>query len=367
VGHDIPAMHFSWRPWVLGWAAWTALALLSTTQLAVFQALRGEPVAMGGLLPGSLLNWYSCAIFTPAFFAAARRWPIDARHWVQHTPIHLALCAVASMLKFVIEQHVGVAYLDWDPRPLLAIVQRQFIGENIAFWCLAGVVHAIEFQRRAAEREVDAARLHARLAEASLTALTARLHPHFLFNTLQGISTLVHRDPAAADAMLTRLGALLRRVMEPPDTHEVSLATELGMLEDYLAIAEARFGDRVTVAREIDEDTLEGLVPYLALQPLVENAFEHGIARRAGRGTVAIRASRRGAALEVTVTDDGHPMEVPPRRDGVGLGTTRARLAMLYGDHATLDVGPGPAGGNRSRLVVPWHVTPIRPEGSQVR
>ena len=350
-------MRTHWRPWLLGWAAWTALALLSAIEVAVFLATRNEPVVYSSLISRSLISWYSCAIFTPFFFHAARRWPIDATQWLRHAPIHLLMCAVASVLKFIIDGQARQLMLGVDTRPLLQTMQSQFIAENIAFWCLAGVVHAIEFQRRAAEREVLTARLHAKLSEANLTALTARLHPHFLFNTLQGISTLLHRDPLAADAMLTRLSALLRRVIDPPARHEVTLAQEMELIEDYLAIAQARFGDRVTIRRDVAAAAQDGLLPYMALQPLVENAFEHGIARRAGQGQVAIVAQRVGDTLQVDVLDDGHAMPAGPGRDGVGLGTTRARLAALYGEAASLTVGPAPQSGNRSRLVVPWHVT----------
>jgi two-component system LytT family sensor kinase len=355
-------MRINWRPWLLGWAAWTALALLSALDVAVFLTLRGEPVAYGSLIPRSLINWYSCAVFTPYFFYAARRWPIDARRWLRHGPIHLLICAVASVLKFIIEGQARQHLTGLESRPLLQVLQSQFVAENIAFWCMVGVIHAIEFQRRAAEREVLTSRLHVRLSEANLTALTARLHPHFLFNTLQGISTLLHRDPLAADAMLTRLSAMLRRVLEPPARHEVPLAIEMELLEDYLAIAQARFGDRVTIRRVIEPTAAEGLLPYMSLQPLVENAFEHGIARRAGQGSVTISAQRVEDTLEVVVSDDGHPMMDSPRPDGVGLGTTRARLTALYGDAAVLEVGPAPGGGNRSRLVVPWHVTYVAPD-----
>ena len=355
-------MRSTWRPWLLGWAAWTALALLSALDVAVFLTLRGETVSYGTLIPRSLVNWYSCAVFTPFFFYAARRWPIDARQWLRHGSIHLLICAVASVLKFVIEGAARTALLGLSSRPLLEVLQSQFVAENIAFWCMAGVIHAIEFQRRAAEREVLTSRLHAKLSEANLTALTARLHPHFLFNTLQGISTLLHRDPMAADAMLTRLSALLRRVIDPPARHEVPLATELELLEDYLAIAQARFGDRVTVHRDFEPAAAAGLLPYMALQPLVENAFEHGIARKAGPGAVTITARRDGDALEVIVRDDGRAMAGSPQPDGVGLGTTRARLEALYGNAASLEVGPAPGGGNQSRLVVPWHVTFVAPD-----
>jgi two-component system LytT family sensor kinase len=336
------------RQWLLAFAIWTILALLSASQTVVRLELENRPIYWDRLISSSLVGWYSCAIFTPAFFWAARRFPIDARDWVRHLPIHLVLCAVASVLKYVVE---------WTT--LVNMVTFGFISENIAFWCMAAAIHAIEFQRRAREREVLTARLQARLSEAHLNALAARLHPHFLFNTLQGISTLVHRDPKAADRMLGHLSTLLRKTLHGSARHEVTLDEELAVLEDYLAIVQIRFGDRVTIERDIGSDTLRGLVPSLALQPLLENAFEHGIARRAGASRVTIRARKLGGRLELTVRDDGSGPAAGTLKEGVGLGTTRGRLAELYGSAATLTVVGHPEGGTIATMTLPFHETPI--------
>ena len=214
--------------WGLGFLAWTLLALVSASQLAVSLSAEGRPIEWGLLLPNRLADWYSCAIFTPLFFWLARCYPIDQRRWARHLPLHLAVAAVASAAKFVIQRWVVIEVLG-QPFPALGqVLTRGFIFENIAFWCVIAVVHAIEFHERVREREVLTARLQARLSEAQLDALTSRLHPHFLFNTLQAVSTLVYRDPAAADAMLGHLSTLLRRALARGQGHEVTLADKIG-------------------------------------------------------------------------------------------------------------------------------------------
>ncbi len=341
--------------WAIGFAVWTGLAILTTTQSVVRRELDNLPIDWDRLISGQLVNWYSCAVFTPAFFWAARRFPIDAGVWIRHLPVHLALCAAASAIKFVLEWTVMARVLGYPMPELGRIMTGGFVSENIAFWCLAAAIHAIEFQRRARERELLTARLQARLSEAHLTALTAQLHPHFLFNTLQGISTLVHRDPGAADAMLGHLSALLRKTLQGRPRQEVTLAEELTLADDYLAIAQARFGDRLTIEREVEPGTLAALVPCLALQPLLENAFEHGIARKAGSGRVTIRARRIDRDLELTVADDGYGPAAGALRDGVGLGSTRGRLTELYGARGVLTLAGRREGGTVATMRMPFH------------
>lgn len=347
--------------WALGFGIWTVLATLSASQSILRLRFENRPVDLDRLIPGTFVSWYSCAIFTPVFFWAARRFPIDGRDWIRHVPLHLALCAVASVLKFVVEWTTMVYGLGYSIPPLARLMSSGFISENIAFWCMAAAIHAIEFQRRVRERELLSARLQRRLSEAQLNALTARLHPHFLFNTLQGISTLVYRDPKAADTMLRHLSTLLRKTIHGRPRHEVTLEEELLLAENYLAIVQARFGDRVTIERDIEPGTLRCLVPCLVLQPLLENAFEHGIARRAGAGRVTIRARQLGSKLELSVRDDGHGPTAGTLREGVGLGTTRDRLSELYGAEADSTLAGHPEGGTVATMVLPFHEIPIAP------
>lgn len=346
------------RWWVLGFLAWTVLALLSASQWAVSLAADGKPINWGPLLANRLADWYSCAVFTPLFFWLARRFPLDRHRWFAHGALHLGAAAGLTPLKFALQRWVMADVLGAPFPPLSQMLTHAFISENIAFWCVIAAVHALVFYQRVREREALTARLQVRLSEAQLDALAARLQPHFLFNTLQGISTLVYRDPAAADAMLGHLSTLLRRALARGQGHEVPLAEELALLEEYLAIVLVRFGERVRVTRNIDDAALPGLVPQLLLQPLVENAIEHGIARRSGAGEIGIEARREGPELRIRVRDDG-PGMAEPRAEGVGLGSTRLRLEELYGREGRLTLESG--AGLVVTVVLPYHERPVLP------
>jgi hypothetical protein len=344
--------------WLGGFLAWTVLALLSASQWAVAMGAEHRAVDWGWLLPNRLVDWYSCAVFTPAFFWLVRRYPIDRRRGARLVPVYLLATAAAALGKFVIQRWVTVSLMGQPFPPLREALARGFISENIAIWCVIAAIHAFEFHRRVREREVLTARLQARLSEAQLDALASRLHPHFLFNTLQGISTLVYRDPVAADAMLGHLSTLLRRALARGQGHEVTLTEEIALLEEYLAIVQARFGDRVAIERAIDPEALRGLVPQLLLQPLVENAIEHGVARRSGIGRIGIRAVRDADRLRIAVADDGPGLE-RSAAEGVGLGSTRLRLSELYGADGRLSLEPGRGGGLVATIVLPYHELPV--------
>lgn len=350
--------------WLAGVVAWTVLALLSASQWAVALGAEHRPVDWGWLLPNRLVDWYSCAVFTPAFFWLVRRYPIDRRRGARRVPLYLLATAVAALGKFVIQRGVTLSLLGQPFPPLKEALARGFISENMAIWCVIAAIHAFEFHRRVREREVLTSRLQARLSEAQLDALASRLHPHFLFNTLQGISTLVYRDPAAADAMLGHLSTLLRRALSRGQGHEVTLREEVAMLEEYLAIVQLRFGDRVAIERTFADDALHALVPQLVLQPLVENAIEHGVARRSGTGHIVIRAAREGEQLRISVADDG-PGLARPAAEGVGLGNTRLRLCELYGADGQLSLQPGRSGGLVATISLPFHEVPVSLLGAE--
>jgi LytS/YehU family sensor histidine kinase len=201
--------------------------------------------------------------------------------------------------------------------------------------------------------------LEAELARSQLDALRSQLRPHFLFNTLNAISTLTVEDPEKARRMLLRLGSLLRRSLDE-EQHEVSLEQELGFLLEYLEIQRVRFGDRLVVQVEIDPAASPARVPVLFLQPLVENAIEHGGSDRPGGTSIVVRASRHDGTLRLTVEDDGAgPGTVPSPVEGIGLRNTRERLRKLYGDRASLALRPARpdqpgAGGARVEITIPF-------------
>lgn len=351
-----PLLRWSWSSVLIIWAIWTALALLSVVGAVLTFRQIGRPIEWRWLLTSRLVDWYTCAIFTPLFIWMARRWPIDRGGWTRTVPIWLAVVSLCVILKYALFLKIIKALLPQSHMPSFhEMVSQSFIIESMVFWALIGVIHAIVYYYRYRDREKEATLLQGQLAEARLEALGAQLHPHFLFNTLQGISTLLHRDPDAADRMLARLSDLLRRTLRRAESQEVPLGDELETLDNYVAIQQVRFQDRLTVEKMIGPGAEEVLVPHFVLQPLVENAIEHGIARRAGAGRISIAATRKDDHLELSVSDDGsgldHSNDFPV--EGIGLGNTRRRLAALYGDQAALTLSPAPGGGLRVDLTVP--------------
>ena len=224
----------------------------------------------------------------------------------------------------------------------------------MVYWALVGLQHAVDYYRQARAREVRSARLETRLMESQLQALQQQLHPHFLFNTLHAISTLVHRDPEKADLMIERLSDLLRITLRKVGVQEVELAEELEYLRAYLDIEQVHFGNRLRIEYRIDAAAMDVLVPTLILQPLVENAIRHGLEPMVRPGTLSIEAQADGDTLWLRVRDDGAGLPKNwKRREGVGLTNTRSRIDRLYGEQAALTVRENPGGGVLVDIYIP--------------
>ncbi len=340
---------------LLALGCWALLATMSLGQTMLALGDHGETMRRGDVLFWAI-DWSTCALFTPVLFAVARRAPIDRDHWRRNVPLELGVVAGCVALKDVL---LVALFRSLVPTSTLS-VRRLFLGNTVAvvtvFLGVIAVAHAIAFARAAVERERTASRLRAQLSTAQLETLKGQLQPHFLFNTLNGIATLMHRDVGAADQMLTQLAALLRVTLQVPGSQEIPLAEELALLDRYLSIVRTRFGDRLTIVRDIADGLGDALVPHFVLQPLVENALEHGIARRPGPGRLAIAAARDGDRLRITIADDGLGLSDTPLNGGVGLANTRSRLEQLYGDAQTLrleDVAPA---GARATITLPFRV-----------
>ncbi|MSU23209.1 MAG: hypothetical protein EXS32_05215 [Opitutus sp.] len=224
---------------------------------------------------------------------------------------------------------------------------------------LVTAAHAAAYYRRAQDRDRQALVLEAGLNQAKLDALRLQLQPHFLFNTLNAISTLVHRDANAADELIGDLSELLRLSLLTT-AHEVPLARELELLDCYLAIEQTRLGDRLRIVRAIEPAATSALVPTFVLQPLAENAVRHGLEPRSAPGTITISARREGGTLRLTVADDGVGLASGQgvARRGIGLANTEARLQALHGTSAKLELHTPPEGGLRAELTLPCRTTP---------
>ena len=235
---------------------------------------------------------------------------------------------------------------------------RNADGESALYWAVLSVSYAVEHYRKYRERELAAAELETRLAQAQLEALQAQLHPHFLFNALHTIGTLVRTgDAQRAVRVVAGLGDLLRRVLDEGGAQEVPLKQELEFIRSYLEIEQVRFRDRLRVTIHAAPDTLDAAVPPLVLQPLVENAIRHGITSRVEGGTVLVGSRLFDGRLLLTVRDDGLgiPGGAGPR-PGVGLANTRARLERLYGLDFELAVENAPEGGVEARIALPFRL-----------
>jgi LytS/YehU family sensor histidine kinase len=235
---------------------------------------------------------------------------------------------------------------------------------GIAYYSLiAAGFHALDYYRRYQEQSRTAAVLEAQLAQTKLHLLKMQLHPHFLFNTLNSISALLHEDIELADLMIERLGDFLRLTLEHSTAQEVTLREEMEFLECYLSIEQIRLQERLVIDTNIEPHTLDARVPSLILQPIVENAIRHGIAPRAGAGRLEIRARHHKSALTLTIRDDGPglaPVANGKNGKGMGLSITRARLERLYGIHHRFELVNAPEGGLLVTLEIPFE--PSNPE-----
>ena len=319
------------RLWLLGLAVWTVLGLMSAAQNAAWRAYTDRPIDWGSVLPNALGDWLTCGLFTPAFYWMVRQFPIRGERWWARLAVHLAGSIAFTLLKVSIWTPLFNALNRDAHRTYSQILFAGFYGDMLAYWAAVGVIHAIEYYGESRERTLEATRL-------ALDNLRAQLQPHFLFNTLQSISTLIHRDPGAADRMLTDLAELLRLSLRSPGSKEVPLREELEFLERYLQIMRVRFGDRLVIAVHAEPNVTDVPVPSLVLQPIVENAIQHGMADRTDRGHVQVRAARDGSTLRLEVFDDGPGPSSIASSNGIGLANTRERLRRLYGPDGRMDI-----------------------------
>ena len=286
-------------------------------------------------------DWLLYGALTPVVFQLARRYPV--RHYLAlHIIASLVSCAAwagsGALLRRVL-----------IPGPDGAITS-QFLVSWFFITLPFGV--AVYFAVVGVERAVF---YFFESREARLGALRAQLTPHFLFNSLNAVGVLVRdRDTETASRVIEELGAMLHELLKEDAAHEVTLAQELAFLDRYLAVQQIRFSDRLRPTIDVDADTLGAVVPTLILQPLVENAIRHGIAKRTDSGQVRVGGRREGDDLVLTVADDGPGMTTAGATGGVGLANIRARLATLYGNRARLDLKSPPGGGTVANVRLPY-------------
>jgi two-component system LytT family sensor kinase len=353
-----------------------AVGVFFTSQVVLMALTAGRPVQIEWDIVQELLYWVVLALFAPKIVALAGRWPLQerpiGRRLAKHAVASLGLALTGTIIAFAVHFVAlwiagtvsGAQAARWFMRVRPSLVWGEFMGVFF-YWTVVAVSTALRFRDLYAAERLGAAELAARsamlegqLTRAQLDALRSQLRPHFLFNTLNAISVLTLQDAPRARQMVIRLGSLLRRSLDEEE-HEVSLRQELLFLDDYLDIQRARFGDRLNVTLDVDTAVADAKVPVLLLQPLVENAIEHGWPAKDAARSISLRATRSDGVLRLSVEDDGPGAgNADDRREGIGLTNTRERLRRLYGDRATLRLGAARSGdaptGTRVEITIPF-------------
>jgi sensor histidine kinase YesM len=355
-------------------AVWIAPAVLAAIGRVAERRMNGEPPASAPDLLWAGGDWLVYAVMTPPIFAAARRWPIARPHVARRALLHLLFallfCLGWATLGKLLEIALALVFKQGEAIAMLATGRAFWLqfGRNLVGWIfvtlpfgvivylsIAAIAHAIRYFFEATDRELQLARVSEQLASTRLAALQAQLNPHFLFNSLNTIAVLVRGgENQSAGRVIEQLSDVLRSTLDGTQASEVTLADELELVRQYLAVEQARFSDRLRPVLDIDRAALPAAIPRFALQHLVENALRHGIAKRTDAGRVTITARRAGGMLEVAVEDDGPGIAAAAAAPGHGLDNTRERLRTLYGGRASLEVTPAGGGGTVARLRIPF-------------
>ncbi|HEU5219904.1 MAG TPA: histidine kinase [Gemmatimonadales bacterium] len=326
--------------------------------LEYIKTLQGESLnTFSWMFRRFLLPWAELAACVPLALLLARRFPLEGAHRVRAVGIHVLGGIGFGTLHLFFD--VLLVKLWWEaPLGILhataLMISWYLLRDIFIYWTIVGAAQLVRTQRALHRRELSEARLRADLVAARLAALQARLEPHFLFNTLNTAVMMVRADQRdQAVEVLLELSELLRAVVRGAPGHEVPLRDEWAFITRYLALEEARFHDRLTIELACEPDLSESRVPFLILQPLVENALRHGVARKSGPGRIVVTGARAGAMLRLSVQDDGPGPSATTDQTGIGIANVRARLRELYGELGRLELGFAPGGGALAIVTLP--------------
>lgn len=340
---------------------WTFYGTLMSVQVHYKYALANYHMSWGSVFKAEMPFAHLWALATPFVLMIGRRFPITSHRWLRNGALHLlaAIC-VASVIKttwdftalhFVMPEKVP-ASLEQLGKSVVSTLDYGILNYSLVLLCQT----AIDYYRQYEAGRRKTSELEAQLSQARLQALRMQLHPHFLFNSLHAISELVHQDPATAERMIARLSEFLRLTIEHDGAAEVTLRQELDFLERYLEIEKIRFEERLQIDFQIDPGALGARVPHLILQPLVENALRHGLARRVDGGLLRVACEKENGDLWMRVFDNGPGADADDAglEEGVGLSNTRRRLEQLYGAEQKLELANLEKGGFEVAIRIPY-------------
>jgi signal transduction histidine kinase len=352
------------EPAILAVLVWTAVGLFQ----AVPEMLREF---YWPAFVGKLIDAWAWALLTPAILLIDRRLTSIQQNVVRFSALQLLLSVPFSIVHACLAGllQYPIAAIWWNPLRSTEFATYYFLGGWLTYCAFVAILQAFKFYNRLLTSQFELERVEKRLIESRLNALSLQLEPHFLFNTLNAISSEVVANPELAREMIEDLGALLRRSLDCHGSTEITLAQELALLDHYLAIQKLRFGKRLCIQVDVNPAMLSTMVPSMLLQPLVENAIRHGIEARMSGGMIAISARLAGEQLQINVLDDG--VGLPPTwmietSAGLGMRVTRERLDALYsgvGDYG-FTVSRRKGGGTDVAIRIPLHRTGAEARGT---
>ena len=349
------------RPWFWIGFFWLAFGLVDAMQTVLIMHGEGMHHAWLKLFVVTTVAWLPWALATPFVMDLGRRFPPTRFRPITGWLIHIAACAA-----------IALAYSGWittlhrlfnpyadsgPPAPFFHLWMERFnnfiLAAIVLYAAILAITYALDSRARLAYQQTETARLNEQLTKAQLDALRRQIEPHFLFNTLNSVSALVRENKNdAAVTMIAELSDFLRRVLADSAKHQVPLSEEMDFAQKYLDIQKVRFVDRLQLSVDVPENLLRAQVPTLILQPIVENAIKHGIAKRAQGGQIRIAASRSNGFLTLSVYNDGPSLsEATP---GIGISNMRTRLESLYGRAFCLDMKNQQPGGVEVSVSVPF-------------
>jgi len=359
--------------WALYYFAWVLLGVVFTAFVPLSELVGSMPRPVAGGVVDLVVSVYALGFLAPLAVLASRLAPFERRHWARALAVHVVAAAAFTLLHWWIVRLSVQHVFDWPQgtglrggrgRGFGARHEAQFLFQllrhaGVAFtgyWLVVGLWHAADSSRKLRQREVQASQLEAQLATAKLQALKDQLHPHFLFNTLNTLSSLIYEDVEAADRVIRDLSALLRLAIDNAGAQTVTLADEVRFVDLYLEIMKTRYPDRLEVESRIHPESTAVEVPNLLLQPIVENSIKHGLESTGRVGRIRLESGVDGGRLWIEVSDNGPGLPSgagAALSSGVGLRNTRDRLAQLYGADHRFEISNREGGGVLVRVEIP--------------
>jgi hypothetical protein len=338
-------------------AIFSVSALLALATASECESITHLPSLLYG---GVFWIWWAC--LAAGMWKLSQRFPFASSFSLKAILIHISAGSALGLIHLLLLGSLGFTDPRWRASSATAfsvwtsaISINRFGMEVLLYGFLFGIIGVIQFQMRAQQEALNSMELQKQLSSAHLKALQMQLEPHFLFNTLNAITTLIELERTKeAATMLSHLNAILKSTLARTTPEKIPLSQELGIVENYLAIEQVRFADRLRIEIKVEPGALNCLVPCFLLQPIVENAIRHGIANRENEGRIEASAKREGDTLHLRVFDSGSTGTAQTQNGhGIGLKNTRDRLAHFYQSKYALSAEHLAAGGFEVAIAIP--------------